>query len=367
MRELRAARRVAFATGAIVLSLGAVAYASSTASSKSSGSPKAVTSAASSLPYSGPEKKLPHTLKAPTKKAGFHYKVGFMSPNASIVSLQAVIKGARAETAKLGGTFILEDGQLNPNLQATQINQLIAQGVNAMMIYPVNPVALVPGIAAAKKAGIKIVEEDTPPIAGQPNSPGESMNVLQGRDAAEYGCAQAAAKAQPGGEFATLGLAVPVPLLTYGIQRVQYWSEKFGMKFLGDVDTTTDTPSGAAAAMTSILAKYPNVQVVYAYNDQAAEAAAAVARSSGDSQIKVIGNNGEPVAIQEIQAGDLWGTFDSDFTSIGRLMAIGTYDLLTKQNLPLPKQVSVGGVMVTKANAAHANPLGAKGPLPPVK
>jgi ribose transport system substrate-binding protein len=362
-------------TAALALALALAACGSSSSSSSSSSSGGSASSSSSSgasasvpsVPYSGPEKSLPHTLAVPTVKAGFHYKVGYMSPYAAIPSLAAAINGARVETQKLGGTFILEDGQLNPNLQATQINQLISQGVNAMMVYPVNPAALLPGFAAAKKAGIPIIMEDTPPVAGSPLIKGSYTDILQGRDAGEYAIAQGAAKAQPGATFVNLGLAVPVPLLQYGVKRDTYWATKFGMKYLGEVDTTTDTPGGAATAMNSILAKYPNVQVVFAYNDQAADAAAAVARSNGKLNIKVIGDNGDPVAIKEIQAGRVWGTFNSDFTSIGRLQAIATYDLLTKQHLPLPKQVSVGGLLVTKANSANVNPEGDNGVLPPVK
>lgn len=360
------------ATALVMSACGSSSSGNSSSSSSAAGSASSSTSSgasasAPSVPYTGPEKSLPHTLADPTVKPGFHFKVGYMSPYAAIPSLAAAINGARTETQKLGGTFILEDGQLNPNLQATQINQLISQGVNAMMVYPVNPAALLPGFAAAKKAGIPIIMEDTPPIAGSPLIKGSYTDILQGRDAGEYAIAQAAAKAQPGGTFANLGLAVPVPLLQYGVKRDTYWAQKFGMKYLGEIDTTTDTPGGAATAMNSILAKYPNVQVVFAYNDQAADAAAAVARSNGKLNIKVIGDNGDPVTIKEIQAGRVWGTFNSDFTSIGRLQAIATYDVLTKQHLPLPKQVSVGGLLLTKANSANANPEGDSGVLPPVQ
>jgi ribose transport system substrate-binding protein len=339
-------------TGVLAVALTAPAYAGVLA--RSSSGPA----------YTGPEKSLPHNLANPKIKSGYHYTVGFMSPNASIVSLQAVINGAKAETKKLGGKFVLMDAGLDQSTQATQLNTLITEGVDAIMLYPVNPVALLPGIKAAAKKGIKIVMEDTPPTAGAALIPGTYTDILQGRDAAEYGIAQAAVKADPHGKFATLGLAIPVPLLQYGVQRVTFWSKKFGMTALGSINTTTDTASGAASAMSAILAKYPNVTTVYAYNDQAAEAAAATARADGKTNIKIWGENGEPVAIQDIQAGRLYGTFDSDFTSIGRLQAIAAYDLLTKQNLPLPKQVSVGGYAITKANAGSGNPLGAKGPLP---
>ena len=352
------------AIAALVLALtGGGADKPSTASA-ATGTSSSATAAAAAVPYNGPEKKLPHTLAAPKIKKGFKYKLGYMSIYAAIPSLAAVNKGARDETKRLGGTFILKDGQLNPDKQASQINELISQHVDAIAVYPVNPAALLPGIKKARKAGIKIVMEDTPPIAGQPLIPGSSTNILQGRDTAEYSIAQGAAKADPKGKFVSLGLAIPVPLLQYGLKRGIYWAQKFGMKNLGTVNTSQDTANGAGAAMTTILAKYPDVTTVLAYNDQAAGAAASVARASGKTNVKVWGDNGEPVAIKQIQAGRVFGTYNSDFTSIGRLQAIAVYDLLTKQHLPLPKQVSVGGQAVTKANAGSVDPLGSKGPLP---
>ena len=370
---LTGARRWWLAPLAVLVMAFALSACGSSSKSSSSSAASGTSSGSSGsggsvpdVPYTGPEKSLPHNLATPTIKTGYHFTVGYMSPYAAIPSLAAAINGARAEIQKLGGKFILEDGQLTPNLQATQISQLISQHVNAMMVYPVNPATLGPGIAAARKAKIPIVMEDTPPIAGSPLIKGSYTDILQGRDAGEYAIAQATAKVAPGASFVDLGLAVPVPLLQYGTKRGAYWATKFGMKDLGEIDTTTDTPGGASTAMNSILAKYPNVQVVFAYNDQAAEAATAVARAAG-KDVKVVGDNGDPVAIKEIQAGRLFATFNSDFTSIGRLQAIATYDLLTHQHLPLPKQVSVGGLLVTKANSANANPEGVNGALPSVK
>jgi ribose transport system substrate-binding protein len=147
---------------------------------------------------------------------------------------------------------------------------------------------------------------------------------------------------------------------------MSYWAKRFGMKNLGTISTTDDTAAGQGNAMTAILSKYPDVTTVMAYSDSAAGAAGSVARASGKANVKVWGNNGEPNVMKQIKAGRVYGTFNSDFTSSGRLMAIAVYDLLTHQNLPLPKQIGLGGKVVTKANVAHANPLGVDGPLPPV-
>src|SRR5216683_8081978 len=103
-----------------------------------SGTSSAGTSARAAAPsaYNGPEKDLPYTLAAPKIKSGFHYKVGFMTAYAAIPALARVIDANRAETKKLGGTFILKDAALSPNTQATQLNELINAGVNAIELNP---------------------------------------------------------------------------------------------------------------------------------------------------------------------------------------------------------------------------------------
>src|SRR5712691_725276 len=326
------------------------------------------TSARAAAPsaYNGPEKNLPYTLPAPKLESGFHYKVGFMSAYAAIPALARVIDANRAETQKLGGTFILKDAALSANTQATQLNELINAGVNAIELNPVNPQALFPGLAAARKKGIVIVTHDWPSVAGEHLLPGISTDLLNGRDAATFGIVQAAAKADPGGSYANLQLGLPIPVLQYTLTRMNYWAKRFGLKNLGTVSTTDDTAAGQGNAMTAILSKYPNVTTVLAYSDSAAAAAGSVARASGKANVKVWGNNGEPNVMKQIQAGRVYGTWNADFTSSGRLMAIAVYDLLTHQNLPLPKQIEPGGVVVTKANVGHANPLGVNGPLPPI-
>src|SRR5438105_10949597 len=148
-------------------------------------------SAAAPLAYNGPEKNLPYTLPAPKLRSGFHYKVGFMTAYAAIPALARFIEANRAETHKLGGTFILKDAALSANTQATQLNELINAGVNAIELNPVNPQALSPGLAAARKKGIVIVTHDWPSVAGAQLPQGISTDLLNGRDAATFNIGQA--------------------------------------------------------------------------------------------------------------------------------------------------------------------------------
>jgi ribose transport system substrate-binding protein len=359
-RSGRARGRRSFAVGATVLAtlLAAGCGSSDDAGSGSTAGTTAARGSAAAARYAGPEAGLPKTLAEPDVRPGFDYKVGFLATYAAVPALAATIDGARTETEKLGGTFILKDAQLSANTQASQIAELVSQGVDAIIVNPVFPDALRPGIAAAQKKGIEIVTQDAPPIAGQPLLPGTYVSVLEGRDTAAHGLAQAAAEADPGGSFATIGLSLPIPILQYGTRRGTYWAEQLGMKHAATVEASADTPAGAATAMNSILAKHPGVSTVFCYNDGCAAAAAAAARASGRPDVKVWGNNGEPVAMQQIEAGRVHGTWNADFTEVGRLLAIASYDLVTEQNLPLPKQIAVGGEIVTKDNVSSVRALG---------
>lgn len=342
--------------GAVAVAVaGAVAACGSSSASKSASSgPSASTTAnaaASAPPYNGPEAKLPSSYPAPTVKKGYSFTLGWLQPTDADPYVHSVAMAGKARTQALGGKFIQMNANLNVQTQVSQCNQLIARGVTAMEVYGVDANALTPCLKQAAAKGIKIVGEDTPPIPGQPLLPGYQSAVEQGQDRAHYLLAKSAASQHPGASFATIGTVLPVTLLQWGVQRSKYWGEKFGLKYLGDVDSQQDTPTGGQAAMRAILTKYPDVKIVFAYNDPAAEGAAAAARAE-NKDVAVYGNSGDPAAIQMIAAGQLTGTVAVEPKAVGTQLVNGLYDELTKQHLPLPKQIALGSMVVTKANAS---------------
>jgi len=317
----------------------------------SGGSPTA------SIPFTGAEAKLPSSYPAPKIKSGFTYTAGFLSPNASIGELGEIEKAAVEETERLGGKVITEDAGFSPEKQASQFADLLAQHVDVVMAYPVVPETLNAAVKQAEQQGVPVVSEDTPPDPSEGLLPGYATNVLQGRDRATYEIAKALAEEAPGSNFALLGNAQPVPLLHFAMERSKYWAEKFGLKYIGEEDLTTDSAGAAQQAATALLAKYPEVENIITYNDAAAEAAAQVARSSGKGSVRVAGCGGDASAFKLIEAGVLWGTYSQPLDLIGRELARASYNLLTDQHLPLAEQIATpGGEVITKANVAEAEP-----------
>jgi ABC-type sugar transport system substrate-binding protein len=365
MTRLRSLQSVCAVVATTAIALTATACGSSddsdSASSTTATSAAAATSTASSAPkveYDGPETELPSSYEEPTIKDGYKFTLGWLMPTAANPFVKAIATAAKAETERLGGRFIELDAGLNVDKQVSQCNQLVAQKVDAMGVYGVDPAALGPCLKEADAAGIKIVGQDTPPIAGEPLMPHYLSAVLQGTDRARFLMAEYAASQQPGAKFATIGVNIPVPLLHYSIDRAKYWAEKFGMQFLGQVDSQGDTSEDAATAMNTVLTKYPDVQAVFSFNDPAAEAAATTARAAGKTDVKVYGNSGEKAAVDMVKAGQLAGTVLLDTNAIGQQIVRGLYDALTGQGLPLPEQIVPEPQVVTPDNAGSVTPIG---------
>jgi ABC-type sugar transport system substrate-binding protein len=322
----------------------------------SSDSPSDTPSGSSSAPevvYDGPEGGLPTAYGEPEKQADYSFTIGWLAPTLANSFVKAVHDAGKAETERLGGEFIGLDAELNPDNQVSQCNQLVAQGVDAIAVYPVNPDALGPCLEEAVAKGIQIIGEDTPPQAGEPLLPGYASAVLQGIDQPRYLTAQAAAELAPGAEFATIGVDIPVPLLQYSIEQVKYWAEEFELQFAERVDSQGDSSEAAADATNTILTRNPDVKIIFAYNDAAAAAAANTLLASGITDVQVWGITGAQSTIDLIgQDGGVTGTVLLDADQVGIQQVWGLYDLLTGQNLPLAPQINPTPILVTEENAA---------------
>jgi ABC-type sugar transport system substrate-binding protein len=346
-RELAA---LCLAVGLAMLLAVTIATSSSTAKATTK---SATTAKAGALPpYTGPEAKLPTSYPTPTIKKGVTFRLGFLSPQSGVQSLDEEESAAIAEAKKLGGTAIAYAVNSNPATQVADFKLLISQHATAMAFQPLDPPALAPEIKVATKAGIPLVTPSTPAAATQANAPGYSTDVLQGEDECAYAETKAVAEAKPHATYAIISTALPYPSLQYLLQRIQYWAIKDGLHSDGSVSTGSALPASAGStAMSAIIARHPNVNAVFAWYDPVAEGAATTQKLRAGGHIMVVGNNGDSAAVQLVKKGTMFGTCQNGFAAIGREMAIAAYDEQTKQHLPLPAKIVIPVKMITKANA----------------
>jgi ABC-type sugar transport system substrate-binding protein len=349
-------------TSLLLASVGVLTLALSACSTSSASDDAGTTAPASptaAVEYSGGDGTLPAAYGEPEIEVGYDFTIGWLTGTMSAPFVKEVYEAGQRETERLGGTFIGLDAELSADTQVSQCNQLVAQRVTAIAVYPVDPAALQPCFDEATSLGIPIIGQDTPPEAGAPLLPNYVSTVLQGVDYPRFLTAENAATLAPAAEYATLGINIPAPLLQYSMDRAEHWADAEGLAFTERVDAQGVSSGAAADAMNTILTRHPDVKVVFTYTDSAASAAANALAAAGATDVLVYGISGEQSTIDLIASDSgVTGTALLDAEQVGVQQVWGLYNTLTEQNLPLAPQVSPKSVLVTKDNASDVAGLG---------
>jgi ribose transport system substrate-binding protein len=306
--------------------------------------------------YNGPANEFPTAFPEPTKEAGLPFKFGYLQNYEALPALRAVQSGVENEVKRLGGTTIVKDSELNPQKQVQQFEEMLAEGVNAIGVFPNIPKSLTPQLEKAKAAGVPVIATGARPDVSKPLPKGYLSDVEQSFDYEAYLVAKAVAEAKPGATFAVMKIGPPVEAVRYGNERQRYWGEQLGLKFEGYVVAKEDTPSGYSEATATALNKWPDVDALLCYSDQSALTAATGAKAAGRTDLLVTGKVAEKPAVEAVKDGTLLATVSLPWEGFGEQVVKGAYDVLTETKLP--ETIILKSTLVTKANVEEVEPLG---------
>jgi ribose transport system substrate-binding protein len=284
----------------------------------------------------------------PEPKPG-QLRLGFLNPLKANEFLNTLGRAMQLETEKLGGEFVELDAKGDVNTQVSQFNQLIAQKLDGIAVFALDPGSVAPAVKRAKAAGIPLVTIDLN-FESTTDIDGFDSQVWQRRDEAAYlGAREMASQVGEGADVATIDFAVKVPSIVYSIDRANFWAKKFGLNVLGNASNPSDDIAGGEEAMTELLGKFPDISGVIGYNDPSAIGAASAARAQGNRDLTFGGQNGGSDALEAIRADRLSYTAKLDPPSMGKAFAWGLYNL--NQGKDVPKTVKAGKPeLVTKDN-----------------
>jgi ribose transport system substrate-binding protein len=342
------------ATGSL-LSLALVMTACGSSDSKpSSGSSTGGSAAAEPVKaanaptdYFGPEKGKPAGYGVPKKKDGAGLTFGYLNITSANETLNAIGKGFAAEGKAIGVKTIILDDQLKVDKQVSDFQQLLAQGVDGILVNPLDNKALAPLLKQAKAKNVPVIGMDITQ-GSAPLPEGYASQIWRGRDHEAFGQVKLVADAQPGAKVGAINIAQPVPGPLYQMKRVEtYWAQKFGLTVLGEQLNQTDDAAGGQLVANPLLSKYPDLNAFIAYNDPSAVGAVAAARANGRKVVSV-GDNGSSDGIDGVKNGILLGTFQQDSVGQGAMAILGLYDAATNQNMPLPPTILRVSKLVTK-------------------
>jgi ribose transport system substrate-binding protein len=303
-------------------------------------------SQAATVKFQSPETSVPEAYPKPKAKK---LHLAYLNPVGANEFLHTMGQAMKLETQKLGGTYTELDAKGDVNTQVGQFDQLIAQKVDGIAVFALDPGSLAPAVKKAKKAGIKLVTIDLD-FSATPDLKGFDSQVLQRRDEAAYmGAKEMAKLAGSGSSVGTIDFAVKVPSIVFSIQRGTAWAQKFGLKVAGGASNPSDDIAGGEKAMTTLLGKFPDIKGVIAYNDPSAIGAASAARTQGKRDLSFGGQNGGSDALEAIKAGRETYTLKLDAPSMGKDFAWALYDL--DAGVKVPPSVKAGKPqLVTKDN-----------------
>jgi ribose transport system substrate-binding protein len=298
-------------------------------------------------PYKGPEGGLPAKYPAFTVVKGAKVTIGYevVADNEANI---AAVKYAKLEAKRLGANLIVLYDHVKLDQQVTNFGQLLAQKVDGIIVFLLDPKTLQPQLVQAQKAGIPVFSVDAT-LSGQPLNPLIKSEILTGRDHQAYAQVKYMASVKPHAKIAVIGLGFPVPGIEYYVKRVDYWAPKFGLTVLGHGDNPSDDVSGGERTATGLLGRFPSLDGVVAYNDPTAIGAVAAARASG-RKLVAIGLNGGSDGRTSVQHGRLAATVQVPWNRFPAILMDAIYSLKTHQVASVPKVLLAQAVLVTPQN-----------------
>jgi ribose transport system substrate-binding protein len=280
------------------------------------------------------------------------FSLAYLNPFGGNEFLDTLGESMTVAAEELGGTVTVLDGRGSVDDQVSQLDQLVAQGIDGVFVFALDPNSMKPALAKAKEAGIALISIDenfTSDDIGDYDS-----QILQRRDEAAFlGAGQMASLVGSGATVGTIDFAIAVPSIVFSIQQATKWASAFGLNVAGNVSNQTDDIAGGEVAGTELLANYPDLAGVIAYNDPSAIGASAAARAQGKDGVVFGGQNGGSDGLEAVRGGRMNYTIQLDAPSIGKSAAWGLYNV--KQGKTVPKTVKAGDPkLITTENAGSA-------------
>ncbi|MCY7760950.1 ribose ABC transporter substrate-binding protein RbsB [Bacillus spizizenii] len=238
--------------------------------------------------------------------------------NPFFVSLK---KGIEKEAKKRGMKVIIVDAQNDSSKQTSDVEDLIQQGVDALLINPTDSSAISTAVQSANAVGVPVVTIDRSAELGKVETLVASDNVKGGEMAAEF----IADKLGKGAKVAELE-GVPGASATRergsGFHNIADQELDVVTKQSADFDRTK-----GLTVMENLLQGHPDIQAVFAHNDEMALGALEAINSTG-KDILVIGFDGNKDALASIKDGKLSATVAQQPELIGKLAAEAADDIL---------------------------------------
>lgn len=225
--------------------------------------------------------------------------------------------GAQEMADEMGANLVVVDSQDDPATEASNIEDLIQQGVDAILVNPTDSDAVVPSIQKANEAGIPVFTIDRSANGGEIVSHIASDNVAGGRMAGEFLCE---AIGGAGNVVELEGIPGASATRDRGEGFNAYMSENCADAEIVARQTANFNRAEGLTVFENILQAQPEIAGVFAHNDEMILGAIEAAKAAGRAEeIVFVGFDAIDDAVAAVEAGDLAATIAQQPALMGEL------------------------------------------------
>ena len=270
----------------------------------------------------------------------------------SVANLQAdffnqIKQSVEAEGKKLGIEIITLDPKGDAATQVSQVQDLLARDIDALIFIPAGATAATVPVKAAKAAGIPVVTVDRNPDG----APGDTFiatdSVAAARTLGEFVVKQSGGKGKIGILLGQIGT-------TPQVERSKGFGEAIakapGIEVAAEQLAEWAQDKGFAVAQDMLQAN-PEITIFFGQCDATALGAAqAVKVAAVDHKVIVVGFDGDVAGLKAVRDGVIDATMTQQTQLMGRIAVSSCLDLLAGKKLPALQMQPA--VLTTKDNVA---------------
>ncbi|MEU0741851.1 substrate-binding domain-containing protein [Streptomyces sp. NPDC006134] len=254
--------------------------------------------------------------------------------------------GAEQEARKRGVDLTVTDAQNDASQQANQLQNFTSEGLGAIVVNPVDSDAAGPSVRAANKADIPVIAVDRGVSEADTDALVASDNVEGGRLGAR-------ALAEKLGGRGTIVILQGQAGTSASRERGAGFAE--GLKAYPGIEVVARQPADfdrtkGLDVMTNLLQAHPDIDGVFAENDEMALGAIKALGSKAGKSVQVVGFDGTPDGLKAVEAGTLYASVAQVPRELGRIVVDNA--LRAAEGKRVEERVKVPVKVVTKENVA---------------
>ncbi|WP_155058817.1 ABC transporter permease/substrate-binding protein [Streptomyces blattellae] len=254
--------------------------------------------------------------------------------------------GAQEEAEKLGVGLTVTDAQNDAAQQANQLQNFTSEGLGSIIVNPVDSDAAGPAVQAADDAGIPVVGVDRGVNNAETAALVASDNVEGGR----LGARALAEKLGGQGTIVILqGQAGTSASRERGAGFEAGLKEYPGIEVVAKQPADFDRTKGLDV-MTNLLQAHPDIDGVFAENDEMALGAVKALGSKAGKSVQVVGFDGTPDGLEAVETGTLYASVAQQPKELGKIAVDNAVRAAEGKNVSATVKVPVK--VVTKENVA---------------